>query len=297
MVWVRPGRFLMGSNTFYPEEAPVRRVSVDGFWIDTQPVTNRQFETFVNATGWVTDAELPADPDDYPGTRPERLRPASLVFTPTRGPVDLTNPASWWSYQTEANWRQPYGPGSSLKDLHDHPVVHVSWRDAAAYALWAGADLPTEAEWEFAARGGLDGLTYAWGDTLNPGGRQLANTWQGKFPCQNLAMDGWERTSPVGFYPANGYGIYDMIGNVWEWTSDRWSLPADGAATGKSPDTAAACADLRNRSGAPQKVIKGGSHLSAPNYCRRYRPAARLPHPVDASTSHVGFRCVVRPPK
>jgi formylglycine-generating enzyme required for sulfatase activity len=298
MVWVRGGTFLMGSNDFYPEEAPVRRATVGGFWMDEKPVTNRQFEEFVKATGWITTAETPPDPEDYPGALPDRLVPSSLVFTPSTGPVDLNNSANWWRYVPGADWRHPYGPDSSLKDLYDHPVVHVSWRDVEAYSLWAGADLPTEAEWEYAARGGFDGLPYAWGEALNPGGRQMANTWQGLFPYQNRAIDGWERTSPVGFYPANGYGLYDMIGNVWEWTSDWWSLPGKQSATccdGKAKEDSSINPSDRCR--IPQKVLKGGSHLCAPNYCRRYRPAARHQHPIDTSTSHVGFRCVIRPPK
>jgi formylglycine-generating enzyme required for sulfatase activity len=298
MVWVRGGSFLMGSQDFYPEEAPVRRATVGGFWMDSKPVTNREFAEFVQATGWVTTAETPPDPEDYPGALPDKLEPSSLVFTPSTGPVDLSNPANWWRHVPGADWRHPLGPQSSLKDLHDHPVVHVSWRDVEAYSLWAGADLPTEAEWEFAARGGLEAKPYAWGDSLNPGGRQLANTWQGLFPYQNGLTDGWERTSPVGFYPANGYGLYDTIGNVWEWTSDWWSLPGKQSTTCCNPgEKQRASVNPNDKCRIPQKVVKGGSHLCAPNYCRRYRPAARHPHPIDASTSHIGFRCVIRPPK
>jgi len=297
MVWVEGGEFMMGSNNFYPEEAPVRRVSVESFWIDVTPVTNRQLEEFVAATGWVTEAEIPANPADYPGAKPEMLAPASLVFTPSSGPVDLQNPANWWTYVPGANWRRPYGPDSSLDELADHPVVHVTWHDVQAYSLWAGADMPTEKEWEYAARGGLDGAIYAWGDALNPGGRQLANTWQGMFPYQNRGTDGWERTSPVGFYPANGYGLHDMIGNVWEWTSDWWTAKHQDVSGCCQSAGSAASVNPMDPCRIPQKVLKGGSHLCAPNYCRRYRPAARHPHPVDTSTSHIGFRCVVRPPK
>jgi formylglycine-generating enzyme required for sulfatase activity len=302
MVWIRGGSFLMGAADFYPEEAPVRRAAVGGFWMDSRPVTNRQFEEFVGATGWVTTAEKTPDPDDCPddrsGVAPDRLKPSSLVFTPSTGPVNLDDPGNWWRRVPGADWRHPLGPGSSLKDLHDHPVVHVSWRDVEAYSLWAGADLPTEAEWEYAARGGLEGMPYAWGDSLNPGGRQMANTWQGLFPYQNRVIDGWERTSPVGFYPANGYGLYDMIGNVWEWTSDWWSLPGKQSWTCCGAGLKDAGRDgKRDQGPALQKVLKGGSHLCAPNFCRRFRPAARQPQLIDTTASHVGFRCVIRLPK
>lgn len=305
MVWIEGGTFHMGSERHYPEERPVHRVRVDGFFMDETPVTNAQFRTFVEATGHVTVAEIPPNPKDYPGALPHMLKAGSLVFSPPDHPVDLRSWGQWWTFRFRANWRHPYGPGSSIKGLDDHPVVHVAYADADAYATWAGKELPTEAEWEFAARGGLDGAEYAWGDALNPEGRQLANTWQGDFPHQNLALDGFERTSPVRFFPPNGYGLHDMIGNVWEWTADFW--------TTRHPDDApkACCVPLNPRGGAmeasydpaqpairiPRKVLKGGSHLCAPNYCRRYRPAARHAEPVDTSTSHVGFRCVRRVPK
>src|SRR5712672_2395741 len=250
MLWIPGGTFRMGSNDHYPEEAPVHRVTVDGFWIDRTPVTNRQFKQFVKATGHKTFTEIPPDPQD------------------------------------------------------NHPVVHVCFSDALAYAQWAGKDLPTEAEWEFAARGGLDGAEFAWGDEFTPDGQHMANTWQGEFPRQNLATDGYQRTSPVKAFPPNGYGLYDMVGNVWEWTTDWWSA-------GHESDAAKACCIPQNPRGGreeasydpcqpeiriPRKVLKGGSHLCAPNYCRRYRPAARHAEPVDTSTSHVGFRCVMRTP-
>ncbi|MBC6983671.1 formylglycine-generating enzyme family protein [Caulobacter sp. 17J80-11] len=302
MVWIEGGDFRMGSDRHYAEEAPARRVSVDGFWIDAEPVTNRRFAEFVDATGWTTFAELPPDPNDYPGALPEMLRAASLVFTPTKGPVDLRACFSWWSFQAGADWRHPTGPDSSIDGLDDHPVVHVAWRDVEAYAAWAGLDLPTEAEWEFAAKGGLDEAEFAWGDELEPEGRHMANVWQGRFPWENLALDGFVRTSPVGSYPPNGYGLHDMIGNVWEWTKDWWSATRPVAAD--KP-----CCGARNPRGGreedsydpaqpliriPRKVLKGGSHLCAPSYCRRYRPAARHAEPIDTSTSHVGFRCVQR---
>jgi len=305
MIRIPGGTFRMGSDRHYPEEAPVHRVTVDGFWIDPTPVTNRQFREFVNATGYVTYAQIAPDSKDYPGALPEMLRPGSLVFAPPDHAVDLRDWSQWWTFKFGADWRHPYGPLSSIAGLNDHPVVHVAYRDVEAFAKWAGKELPTEAEWEFAARGGLDAGEFAWGDDLTPDGRQMANTWQGEFPHENLKTDGYERTSPVAAFPPNGYGVYDMIGNVWEWTTDWFSAkhPADAAK--------ACCIPANPRGGAeegsydscqpdtriPRKVLKGGSHLCAPNYCRRYRPAARHAQPVDTSASHVGFRCVVRAKK
>jgi formylglycine-generating enzyme len=301
MVWIACGTFRMGSDGHYPEEAPAHRVTVDGFWIDRTPVTNAQFRRFVNATGHVTFAEVAPDPKDYPGALPHMLKAGSLVFIPPMHAVDLRDWSQWWSFKFGADWRRPCGPRSSISGLDDHPVVHVAYRDALAFAQWAGKALPTEAEWEFAARGGLDGAEFAWGDELAPEGRQMANTWQGEFPRQNLAPH-FKRTSPVDAFPCNGYGLYDMIGNVWEWTSD-WYSPRHDA------DAPKACCIPENPRGGreegsydpcqptiriPRKVLKGGSHLCAPNYCRRYRPAARHAQPIDTSTSHVGFRCVVR---
>src|SRR4051812_4657306 len=217
MVWVPGGQFTMGSDHHYPEEAPAHPVRVDGFWIDQHTVTNREFARFVAKTGHVTLAELPPDPADYPGAREELLVPASTVFESPSHPVPLENPYTWWRYVPGADWRHPQGPGSSIRRRPDHPVVHVAWQDVVAYAAWAGKDLPTEAEWEYAARGGLEGATYAWGEELTPGGRWMANTWQGAFPVHNTAEDGYEGTAPVGCYPPNRYGLVDMIGNVWEW--------------------------------------------------------------------------------
>ena len=302
------GRFRMGSERFYPEEAPVRTVRVDPFWIDEAPVTNAQFARFVEATGYITVAEVAPDPRDYPGLLPEMAQAGSLVFEKTRGPVDTSDVSQWWTFRFGADWRHPLGAESTLDALADHPVVHVAYADALAYAAWAGKALPTEAEWEYAARGGLD-AEYAWGDELAPGGAMLANYWQGLFPFANQMLDGWERTSPVRTYPANGFGLYDMIGNVWEWTSDWYALPPRN--TGKAAKRGGCCDvpanprggreresyDARERIG--RKVLKGGSHLCAENYCQRYRPAARHPQPVDSSTTHIGFRCVVRsePPR
>ena len=300
MTWIPGGTFLMGSDSHYPEEAPAHRTTVGGFWMDTLAVTNARFAEFVEATGYVTVAERPADPADYPGASPDMLAPASTVFVQPAHRVDLANPFNWWTYIPGADWRHPQGPGSSIADLGDHPVTHVAWDDVQAYAEWAGKVLPTEAEWEFAARGGLDGATYAWGEELTPGGTWMANTWQGEFPIVNTGDDGYHRTAPVGSYPANGYGLLDMIGNVWEWTTD-WYAPHER--------TTHSCCSVENPRSAraedsidpalqgisiPRRVMKGGSHLCAPNYCQRYRPAARMPQHVDTSTSHLGFRCIRR---
>jgi formylglycine-generating enzyme required for sulfatase activity len=301
MIPIPGGSFAMGSERFYPEEAPVRRVRVDPFLIDATPVTNAQFAQFVEATGHVTFAEIAPDPQDYPGMDPALAQPGSLVFEMTAGPVDLSR-VEWWDFRIGADWRQPLGPGSSIEGLEDHPVVHVAHRDAEAYAAWAGKALPTEAEWEFAARGGLDGADYAWGNELAPDGAMLANYWQGLFPFANQLADGFLRTSPVGTYPANGYGLHDMIGNVWEWTADWFAQPR-----AERKPRGSCCVPANPRGGTrggsidhaapapvPRKVLKGGSHLCAPNYCQRYRPAARYAQPIDTTTGHVGFRCVRR---
>lgn len=293
----------MGSDRHYPEEAPSHLVTVDAFWIDVTPVTNYQFRTFVKATGYVTVAETRPDPNGHPRALAQSGA-GSLMFVPPEGPLDLSHWSQWWKFEIGANWRRPYGWSSSIEGLDDHPVVHVAYRDADAYARWAGKELPTEAEWEFAARGGLDGAEFAWGDQLTPEGKHMANTWQGEFPHENTEADGWARTSPVKTYPPNGYGLYDVIGNVWEWTADFWSSrhPAD---------TRKACCAIRNPRGSeavsydpmrpeirvPRRTLRGGSHLCSPNYCRRYRPAARHAQSVDTSMSHVGFRCVMRAPE
>ena len=302
MLFVPGGTFRMGSDKHYPEEAPVHRVTVDEFWIDRTPVTNRQFKEFVKATGHVTFAEIPPDPKDYPDALPHMLYAGSLVFSPPSRPVDLRDWSQWWTFLKGADWRHPYGPKSNINGLDNHPVVHVAFADALAYANWAGKDLPTEAEWEFAARGGLDGAEFAWGDEFTPGGKHMANTWQGDFPRQNLCADGFERTSPVTAFPPNGYGAA---------RHDRQCLGMDGRLvfakarsrcaegvlhSGKSARRTAGCELRSSRPNIkiPRKVLKGGSHLCAPNYCRRYRPAARHAEPIDTSTSHVGFRCIRR---
>ena len=277
MVSIEGGTFTMGSERFYPEERPARPARVGPYRIDATPVTNARFARFVAETGHVTLAERSG-----PGA-PEG---GSAVFFPTVGPADLSDPSLWWRFVDGACWRRPQGPGSDLAGLDDHPVVHVCWADADAFADWAGKRLPTEAEWEFAARGGLEGAEYAWGNTLSPDGLVLANTWQGPFPHANSTADGWFRTSPVRSFAGNGYGLFDMIGNVWEWTADDWSLPDRAGRVGRP------CCGPGGVQAAPRKVLKGGSHLCSPDYCKRYRPAARHPQAVDAPTGHVGFRCV-----
>ena len=297
MVWVPPGQFLMGSNDHYPEEAPAHRVTVDGFWIDRYTVTNAEFASFAADTGHVTVAELCPDPRLYPDADPSLMEPASVVFTPPSRPVSLRDHMAWWSLVPGADWRHPRGPDSDLAGVGDHPVVHLAWADVIAYSAWAGKSLPTEAEWEYAARGGGRVTEYAWGDELTPGGVHMANVWQGEFPLQNLAADGYRWTAPVGSFPANGYGIFDMIGNVWEWTSDWYATSADSLPTCCGPTSRSGpgeAASAASGSTVPRKVTKGGSFLCGPNYCRRYRPAARMPQEVDTSTCHLGFRCVLR---
>ncbi|HET6692595.1 MAG TPA: formylglycine-generating enzyme family protein [Miltoncostaeaceae bacterium] len=298
MRWIPAGEFLMGSQDFYPEEAPVRRVAVDGLWIDETPVTVAAFAAFVEDTGHVTDAEVAPDAADYPGADPALLVPGSLVFRPTDGPVDLRDVRNWWAWTPGASWRSPEGPGSSVEGRADHPVTQVSCRDAEAYAAWAGKALPTEAEWEHAARGGLEGAVFAWGDEFRPGGRHMANTWQGRFPFENLVEDGHVGTSPVGSYPANGYGLVDVTGNVWEWTSDFFAVPdrtARSCCVPRNPRVTDAAASTMPGEAHPRRVIKGGSHLCAPSYCLRYRPAARQSESVESATTHLGFRCVAHP--
>lgn len=315
MVWIPGGEFRMGSEDFYPEEKPVHTVRVDGFWMDKFQVTNAQFREFVDATGHVTVAEQDPDASLYPDADPRLLVPGSLVFQKAPGPVDLNYYQNWWRFVPGANWRHPWGPDSDIRGKDWHPVVHVAYDDALAYATWAGKALPTEAEWEFAARGGLEGMIYTWGDEFSPRGKMLANTWQGEFPWQNLKLDRYETTAPVGAFPSNGYGLHDMAGNVWEWTDDWWrpshvaqagtDCEADSH-TGEQSHPCCAPSNPRVLSmeqsydpvqpgvRIPRKVIKGGSFLCAPNYCLRYRPAARSPEMIDSSTCHLGFRCIVR---
>jgi formylglycine-generating enzyme len=302
MTWIAGGAFTMGSDTHYPEEAPAHEVRVSGFWMDETAVTNAQFARFVVETGYVTMAERPPDPAMYPGALPEFLVPGGLVFTKPPWRVGLDHIGNWWAYVPGADWRHPLGPDSTVDGLDQHPVVQVALEDAEAYAKWARAELPTEAEWEFAARGGFDGAEFVWGVEYMPNGKPMANTWQGEFPWQNLRIDGFEGTAPVKSFPPNGYGLYEMAGNVWEWTSDwyreRHAVPHKACCVPSNPRGGPIDKSYDPREPGtriPRKVIKGGSHLCAPNYCRRYRPAARYPHPVDTSTCHVGIRCIVRP--
>lgn len=300
MVRIPAREFTMGSDRHYPEEAPAHRVAVAGFLIDRYAVTNAEFARFVAATGHVTMAEQTPDAADYPGSDPEMLVAGSSVFVDPGGPVDLSDPYNWWRYVTGADWRHPQGTDNTVEGRDEHPVVHVAWSDVEAYASWAGKEVPTEAEWELAARGGLDGADFAWGNAFNPGGRYMANTWQGRFPHENQELDGFAGTAPVGSFPPNGYGLYDMIGNVWEWTVDWYRDHAAAEPSCCAPrDPRGARRDesvgpTQAHPGIPRKVVKGGSHLCAPNYCRRYRPAARMAQPIDTSTSHLGFRLVRR---
>jgi len=303
MAWIPNGTFYMGSEDFYPEERPVRKVAVGGFWMDKHPVTVAQFRRFIRDTGYETLAERPLAPAAYPEADPSLLVPGSLVFRKTRGSVSLNDYRNWWAYIPGARWDRPAGPNSNAAGMERHPVTHVAYEDAAAYANWVGKTLPTEVEWEAAARGGLEGKVYPWGDEFAPNGRMMANTWQGEFPWQNLLQDGFEGTSPVKSFPANGYGLYDVAGNVWEWTADFYTSTIEHFETGGccAPSTPrvdspeASYAAGQQGANIPRRVIKGGSHLCAPNYCLRYRPAARQGEAVDTSTSHIGFRCIIRP--
>jgi formylglycine-generating enzyme required for sulfatase activity len=294
MIWVAGGTFLMGSNRHYVEEQPPRYAQVSGFWIDRTEVTNAQFAAFVSATGYKTVAERGLSANDYPHLPAEALVPGSMVFVAppanARIRMDMT---SWWRYVPGADWRHPTGPGSSIDGKDNHPVVHIAYADAEAFAKWAGRSLPTEAEWEYAARGGLHGKEFAWGDDQTPEGEWMANSWQGMFPFQDEKADGYHSTAPVGCFEANGYGLHDMIGNVWEWASD-WYRPGhkfnDGDIDPAGPPM------MTVTEGGPVRVIKGGSWLCAPNFCARYRPAARQPQEADLGASHIGFRTVLRVP-
>ncbi|CDQ42546.1 Formylglycine-generating enzyme, required for sulfatase activity, contains SUMF1/FGE domain [Mycolicibacterium neoaurum] len=281
------GAYRMGSTAFYPEEAPVHTVTVEPFQIERHPVTNAQFAEFVSATGYLTVAERPLEPADFPGVPATDLVPGALVFRPTGGPVNLSDWRQWWVWEPGACWRRPFGGDSSHADRPDHPVVQVAYPDAAAYAAWAGRRLPSESQWEYAARAGSD-TTYAWGDQVCPDGRLMANTWQGRFPYQNDGALGWSGTSPVGAFPPNDFGLVDMIGNVWEWTTTRFSRHhrIDGG-----PDNGC-CPPPPSGDPTVSQTLKGGSHLCAPEYCHRYRPAARSAQSQDSATTHIGFRCI-----
>jgi sulfatase modifying factor 1 len=296
MMWIPGGTFRMGSDRHYPEEAPVREVEVDGCWLSRTPVTNAVFAAFVDATGYVTVAERALDPAEFPGAPPENLAAGSMVFTPPPGPVDLRHLSQWWSWIPGASWRCPQGPGTDVAGP-EHPVVHVAYEDAAAYCVWAGLVLPTEAEWEHGARGGLESATYTWGDEPEAAGERLAHHWHGDFPWR--PDPGYGTTVATGSYPPNGHGLADMAGNVWEWTADWYrSNPRrtkGGAVRNPRGGTAQGSLDPgQPQFSVPRKVIKGGSFLCADTYCLRYRPAARRPQMIDTGMSHIGFRCAKR---
>jgi formylglycine-generating enzyme len=296
MVWIDGGSFTMGADDQHPEERAPHEVTVGGFWIDRHEVTNAEFARFVEATGYRTLAERGLDPKDYPGMPPELLEPGSMVFFMPGQIAGMADVTQWWRYVAGADWRHPIGPDSSIAGKDDHPVVHVAHEDAQAYAEWAGHRLPSEAEWEYAARGGLEGALYSWGDSYDPVAGWKANSWQGSFPQQDEVLDGHHGTAPVGCFEPNGYGLVDMAGNVWEWTAD-WYVPGFGPTAVSDPEgpvmmQAAAAAPDR----LPRRVIKGGSWLCAPNFCARYRPAARQPMDADLGASHIGFRTVADAP-
>ena len=301
-MWVDGATFRMGSDSHYPEERPVHPARVEGFWIDRFQVTNRQFAAFVEATAYVTVAERPLDPADFPGAPRENLLPGSLVFTRTDGPVDLRHLSSWWTWTPGASWRHPDGPASATAGREDEPVVHVAYEDAEAYAAWAGKQLPTEAEWELAARGGLDARRFTWGDEPEAPGERLANFWHGDFPWR--PEGGYGERARVGSFPANGFGLHDMAGNVWEWTADWYAACHPDAAhkpccvplNPRGPGIESSYDPAQPQFRIPRKVIKGGSYLCADSYCLRYRPAARRPQMIDTGMSHIGIRCVRREP-
>lgn len=296
MVWIPAGDFLMGSDSHYPEEAPVRKATVEGFWMDQTAVTNRDFEKFVEETGYVTVAERPPDPAMFPGADPAQLVPGSITFFMPPGPVDMGNPGNWWRWTPGASWRQPWGPGSDLEGKDEHPVTQVAWEDVDAYARWVGKELPREADWERAARGGLEGAEFAWGDELSPGGVEAMNRWVGEFPWQFVETDTSRSvpdTVPVKSFPGNGFGLCEITGNTWEWT--RTWFNEDRAAQGSGGCCGTVEGSREPGSGIPRKVLKGGSFLCAENYCSRYRPSARIPQTVDSATCHTSFRCIKRP--
>jgi formylglycine-generating enzyme required for sulfatase activity len=295
MVWVAGGQFWMGSDdSNYPDTQPVHQVHVDGFWMDRTEVTNAQFEQFVRETGYVTVAERKPDPKDFPNVPPENLVAGSIVFTPPEGEVALDNHHVWWRYVPGANWRHPEGPQSTTQGREDHPVVHVCYEDAVAYARWAGKRLPTEAEWEFAARGGLDRKRYTWGHELTPDGKWQTNIWQGRFPHENALADGFRATAPAASFPPNGYGLYDMAGNVWEWCADWYRPDYYKESPARNPQGPDSSFDPLEP-GTPKRVQRGGSFLCSDLYCIRYLPGARGKGAVDSGASHVGFRCVQSP--
>lgn len=310
MVWVSGGEFDMGcadprdrphgGPDPMGDARPIHRVHVDGFWMDATEVTNGQFAEFVRATGYETVAERTPQAEDFPGAPPENLVAGSIVFTPPAETVSLDNHLRWWNYVPGADWRHPFGPDSSIEGHENDPVVHVAYEDAVAYATWAGKRLPTEAEWERAARGGLEAALYPWGDEFRPEGRWMANTWQGAFPGENTADDGFPGIAPVASYPPNAFGLYDMSGNVWEWCAD-WYRPdtyAEQIRTGRTgirTPTGPPDSFDPNEPGVPKRVHRGGSFLCSEAYCARYIVGSRGKGEVSSGTNHVGFRCVKSP--
>jgi len=295
MVSIPGGRFWMGIDHM-DDAQPVHQVEVKGFWMDRTDVTNDEFARFVKATGYVTVAERPLDPKEFPDLASEDLAPGSVVFTPPANPISLENPLAWWRFVRGANWRHPEGPNSDLRGKEKYPVVHIAWPDAMAYAKWAGKRLPTEAEWEFAARGGLDRQNYVWGNELKPGGKWQANTFQGHFPDHNTSEDGYAGVAPVASFEPNGYGLYDMSGNVWQWVSDWYrpdyyvGLSRDGSLA-TNPEGPRDSFDPQEP-GVQKRVQKGGSYLCTDQYCERYMPGARGKGDPETGTNHLGFRCV-----
>lgn len=290
MVWITGGKFDMGSSAF-PDAQPVHTVNVHGFWMDEHEVTNAQFAAFVKATGYKTVAERPLNPADFPGVPADKLVPGSAVFSPPPHKVSLDNPLQWWRYIHYASWQQPEGPGSSIKNRMNEPVVHVCYEDAAAYAAWAGKRLPTEAEWEFAARGGKKYNDYYWGTELKPGGKWVANIFQGHFPEGNTKEDGYTGVAPVKTFAADSYGLYDMNGNVWEWCSDFYRPDYYKTSTSDNPKGPSDSFDP-DEPGAIKRVQRGGSFLCSDEYCIRYKAGSRGKGEVSSGSNNLGFRCV-----
>ena len=293
MVWVPPGSFSMGSRfARFDDARPIHRVELDGFWMDETPVTNQEFARFVMATGHPTTAERKPTAKELPDVPEDKRVAGAVVFTPPSKTVSLDDVSNWWTYVPGASWRHPEGPGSDLKGREKHPVVQVSWDDVNAYAKWAGKRLPTEAEWEYAARGGLTQMPYVWGKQFRPGGKYMSNTFQGSFPNRNTKLDGWERTSPVKSFSPNGFGLYDMAGNVWQWCSDWYRPDYYEHCQRRNPKGPSDSFDP-SEPGIPKRVQRGGSFLCSDQYCSRYMPGGRGKGAADTGASHVGFRCVI----